>query len=187
MTHNSPYRHESNRQLFTRRALVFAPVIFLLAVAQCSFFASLKFLPSVPDLMLGTVVAIAMLDSQKSAAVCGVGAGFVIDAIGATGLSFSPLFYLLCGAICGVTSKKMLPSFLSFTVQLGIFTLFKALYTFANVFTVSSNASFVQTLSGVVLPEIFATLIICLPIFFIVKLCMIPIDSKRRLRLDKFD
>ena len=64
--------HEGGRQLFIRRALVFSPVIFLLAVAQCSFFAQLKILPAVPDLMIGVIVAIAMLDSQKAAVVCGI-------------------------------------------------------------------------------------------------------------------
>ena len=187
MIHNHTHRHENNRQLFVRRALVFAPVLFLLAVAQCSFFAQLKILPAVPDLMLGAVVAIAMLDSQKSAAVCGIGAGFLIDAIGATGLSFSPLFYMLCGAICGVTSRKMLQSFLSFTVQLGIFSLLKSFYSLAIILSKIADASFVSTLTRVLLPETLLTFVICLPTFFIIKLCMIPIDSKRRLRLDKFD
>ena len=126
---NTSYRPESNRQLFLRRALVFSPVIFLLAIAQCSFFAQLYFLPAVPDLMLGTVVAIAMLDSQKSAAVCGIGAGFVIDTIGASGLSFSPLFYMLCGVISAVLAKKMLQSFLSWTIALAVFSVAKAFFT----------------------------------------------------------
>ena len=184
---NSSYRPESNRQLFMRRALVFAPVIFLLAVAQCSFFAQLDFLLAVPDLMLGFVVAVAMLDSEESAAVCGIGAGFVIDAIGASGLSFSPLFYMLAGVLCGILSKKMLPSFLSFTVELAILSVVKSLFTTANILYISKNILFWQTLKSVLVPEIICTFIICLPIFFIVKLCMIPVDSKRRLRLDKFN
>ena len=73
---NSSYRPESGRQLFLRRLIVFSPVIFLLAVIQCSFFAQLYFLPATPDLMIGFVVAVAMLDSQPSAAICGIGAGF---------------------------------------------------------------------------------------------------------------
>lgn len=186
MMHSS-YRPESNRQLFLRRMAVFAPVIFLLAVTQCSFFSQLKFLPAVPDLMIGTVVAIAMLDSQKSAAVCGIAAGFIVDAIGASGLSLSPLFYMLCGALCGVISRKMLPSFLSWTVNLAIFCVAKSLLTLANLFYILGNISFISTLKNILLPEMLCTFIICLPVFFIVKLCMIPIDSKRRLRLDKFN
>ena len=183
---NTSYRPESNHQLFLRRALVFTPVIFLLAVAQCSFFAQLHFLGAVPDLMLGAVVAIAILDSQRSAAVCGIGAGFVIDAIGASGLSFSPLFYMLCGAFCAALAKKMLPSFLSWTIQLAVFSVAKALYTFFNILYISTNIFLPDVLLRILLPEIVCTFIVSLPIFFIIKLCMIPIDSKRRLRLDKF-
>ncbi len=184
---NSSYRPESNRQLFMRRALVFAPVIFLLAVAQCSFFAQLDFLFAVPDLMLGFVVAVAMLDSEESAAVCGIGAGFVIDAIGASGLSFSPLFYMLAGVLCGILSKKMLPSFLSFTVELAILSVVKSLFTLVNILYISQSISFWHTFKTVLFPEMVCTFVVCLPIFFIVKLCMIPVDSKRRLRLDKFN
>ena len=184
---NSTYRLEANRQLFIRRSTVFAPVIFLLSVAQCSFFAQLYFLPSVPDLILGFIVAVAMLDSQKSAAVCGIGAGFVIDAIGASGLLFSPIFYMLCGVMCGFLSKKMLPSFLSWLVELAVFSAVRMLFTLANLLYLWSDVPFWTTLKDLLLPEMICTFIVCLPIFFIVKLCMIPIDSKRRLRLDKFN
>ena len=183
---NTTYRSEASRQLFLRRALVFSPVIFILAVAQCSFFAALSFLPAVPDLMIGMVVAIAMLDSQKSAAVCGIGAGFVLDAIGASGVSLSPVFYMLCGVFCAILAKKMLPSFLSWTVQLAVFSAVKMLFTLANILYVSREISFVTVFLNQLLPEFLCTFVVCLPIFFIVKLCMVPIDSKRRLRLDKF-
>ena len=127
-----------------------------------------------------------MLDSQKAGAVCGIGAGFVIDALGSSGLSLSPLFYLFIGALCGAFSKKMLPSFLSWVVELSVFTVVKAFFTLFNVYIANSNAPFARIFLNIILPEMLCTLIICLPIFFVVKLCMIPIDSKRRLRLDKF-
>ncbi|MBR2387765.1 MAG: hypothetical protein IKB02_03245 [Clostridia bacterium] len=177
------FRPETTRQLLWRRLLVFLPAMFILAVAECSFFAQLYFLPATPDLMLGFVVAVAMLDSQHSAAICGIGAGFIIDAVGATGISFSPLFYMLCGAFCAVLAKKMLPSFLSWLVELAIFSVVKGLYTLAGLYYSWSGAPIGTVLLRTVLPEIICTFVICLPIFFIVKLCMIPIDSKRRLRL----
>ncbi len=183
----TPYRNESNRQLLLKRCAVYIPVIFFLAIIECSFFAQLSFLPATPDLILGLVVAIAMLDTQKAAAVCGIGAGFVIDAIGSSGLSLSPLFYLLVGAFCGTLAKKMLPGFLSWMVNLAVFSLSKSLFTIANVLYRSSSYPFFKMLWEILLPETICTFIVCLPIFFIVKLCMIPIDSKRRLRLDKFN
>lgn len=185
--HSSSHRHESSRQLFIRRALVFSPLIFLLAIAQCSFFAQLKFMPAVPDLMIGAVVAIAMLDSQRSAAVCGIGAGFVIDAMGAYGLMLSPIFYMLCGAFCGIFAKKVLPGFLSWTVELALFSVIKAVYTLFNVLYRTGAFSLGHIFLKILLPEMLCTFIVCLPVFFVVKLCMIPIDSKRRLRLDKFN
>ncbi len=181
------YRVESNHQLLVRRTLVYSPLIFILAVVQCSLLAQIKILPSVPDLIIGVIVAIAMLDSQKAAAVCGIGAGFVIDAIGSSGLSLSPLFYLLCGALCGALAKKMLPSFVSWFVSLLIFSLAKCVLTVLNILYITTEVSPIRVLLDTLLPEFICTVIFCLPVFFIVKLCMIPIDAKRRLRLDKFN
>ena len=180
---NSSYRTETGPQLFVRRLTVYLPVIFLLAITQCSFFAQLYFLPATPDLMIGFVVAVAMLDSQPSAAICGIGAGFIIDAIGTTGLSFAPLFYMLCGVFCAFLSKKMLPSFLSWVVELAVFSVIKALFTLANIFYTFSGVAFVSVLINTLIPEMICTFVVCLPVFFVVKLCMIPIDSKRRIRL----
>lgn len=177
------FRTDVTRPLIWRRFFVFLPVIFILAVAECSFFAQLYFIPATPDLMLGLVVAVAMLDSQHSATVCGIGAGFVIDSIGSTGISFSPLFYMLCGAFCALLAKKMLPSFLSWVVELAIFSAAKGIYTLAGVYYSWSGAPIATVLLRTVLPEMICTFIVCLPIFFVVKLCMIPIDSQRRLRL----
>ena len=183
----SSFRAESKSQLLLRRSLVFAPFIFLIAIIQCSFFSQLKILPAVPDLILGTVVGIAMLDSQRAAVVCGIGAGFVIDAIGSSGLSLSPLFYMLIGALCGALAKKMLPRFVSWALNLLIFSLAKALFTMLNILLLPGGFSFTHTLLSTLLPEFICTFVVCLPIYFIVKLCMIPIDSKRQLRLDKFN
>ena len=181
------FRVESKSQLLLRRNLVYAPVIFLVAIIQCAFFSQLRLLPAVPDLILGLIVGIAMLDSQKAAVVTGLGAGFVIDAIGSSGLSLSPLFYMLIGAFCGALVKKMLPRFLSWVVNLFIFALAKSLLTILNLLYLPGGFSFTDSLLSVLLPEFICTFIICLPMYFLVKLCMIPIDQKRQLRLDKFN
>ena len=181
------FRVESKSQLLLRRSLVYCPVIFLVAIIQCSFFAQLKILPAVPDLILGLIVGIAMLDSQKAAVVCGVGAGFVIDAMGSSGLSLSPLFYMLIGALCGALAKKMLPRFLSWALNLLIFSAVKTILTILNLLYMPGGFSLSHSLVPILLPEFICTFIICLPMYFIVKLCMIPIDRKRQLRLDKFN
>lgn len=181
------FRTESKSQLLLRRSLVYSPLVFLVAIMQCSFFANLKILPAVPDLMLGVVVGVAMLDSQKSAAVVGIGAGFVLDAIGSSGLLLSPLSYMLIGALCGALAKKMLPSFLSWVVNLFIFAAANSVFTILNLMYLPGGFSFSESILSILLPEFACTLIICLPMYYVVKLCMIPIDRKRQLRLDKFN
>lgn len=179
-------RNEATRQLLIRRSAVYGPMIFLLAVAQCSFFSDLRLFGSVPDLMLGVIVGIAMLDSQKAAAVCGIGAGFVIDALGSSGFSLSPLFYMLCGCLCGMLARKMLPNFLSWAVNLLVFSAAKSVFTAVNIFLLTRAIPIKQMITKIILPEFICTFAVCLPLFFIIKLASLPIEAKSKFRIDRF-
>ena len=182
-----PYRHnESARSAILRRIAVYGILLLLLATAQCSFLAKLTVLPSTPDLILGAIVAISMLDSEKAASVCGVAAGFLTDALGGTGISLSPLFYLACGALCGILAGKMLHNFLSWTVNLTLAAAAKSLFTAFNIIISTSSPGLTDLIKQTLLPEFLCTVIICLPVFFIVKLCVIPLETKSKLRIDKF-
>ena len=70
----------------------------------------------VPDLVLCAVVAVAMAEDERVAGICGVAAGFFIDAVGAVGISISPLLYGICGYLTGVLVRFFLrrnfPSYL---------------------------------------------------------------------------
>ena len=83
---------EAARGARVKRVLLFGLLALLLATAQCSFFAELHICPATPDLILSLTVAVLLLDSVYSATVVAIGAGFLVDALGATSLFLSPLF-----------------------------------------------------------------------------------------------
>ena len=171
------------KRMLLRRIIVYSILFFILGIVQCSFFARLKPFGATPNIVLGAVCAVIMLDNKKSAAICAIAAGYFIDALGAIPPSFSPLILLLSVAILGKVSDKMMPQFASFSVLMLPTIVLNAVFTYItswiNLRTVPSSS----TIISVILPEMLSTLVFCLPIYFIVKLCMIPIGEKGQISL----
>ena len=165
------------RRLLLRRIIVFGIVIFLLGVLQCSFFSRLKPFGATPDLILGSIAAVTMLDGKKCGAVYAIAAGYFIDAIGALTPSFSPVYYLACVVILGFISEKMMPRFVSFAVLMIPTVILGAAHTLINASITFSGAPPFGVFMRTALPEALCTFIFCLPIYFVIKLCMIPIHQ----------
>lgn len=98
------YRAQT-RSMMIRYTVVFGAVLLLGAILQVSLFGRLRFFGAVPDLMLCMVLAFAVLCGRYAGAITGIGAGFLIEAIGSTGISLLPVFYLLCGYVAGSFSS----------------------------------------------------------------------------------
>jgi hypothetical protein len=172
------------KRMLLRRIIIYTLLFFFLGVMQCSFFSRLKPFGAVPDIVLGGICAILMLDNKRSAAVCAVAAGYFIDALGAVPPSFSPLFYLICVAVLGRVSDKLMPSALSYALLMLPALLLRAAYTYVSIWINMASAPALGTaLIRVMLPEALSTFVFCLPIYFLVKLCMLPIGAKGRFEL----
>lgn len=161
-----------------RRIIIFGLVGFFLCIIQCSFFSKLKPFGATPDIVLGSILAISMLDGKKSAAVYAVGTGYFLDAIGATPPSLSPIFYLLAVAVLGFISDKMMPRFLSFTAVMLPAVCLSAIFTFISLWISLGALPPIVYITAVILPEILSTFIFCLPVYFLIKLCMLLVGSK---------
>ena len=161
-----------------KRILIRGSLILFLAIAQCSFFSALKPMGATPDLMVGLVVALALSSTFEETAVCAVAGGYVVDALGGVGLSFSALFYLLLGVTLGMIAKKIMQSFPSYAVLLIPACILGGLYTAIEIIVFYGSVPAFSSLISIVLPEMLMGYIFCLPIYFIVKLCSIPLESK---------
>lgn len=167
---------------YIRRVLVYSILILLLATAQCSFFARLSVCPATPDLMLGLVAAVAMLDSKEAAMICGIGCGVLIDTLGSV-YAISPLFYLFAALILGSIAKKLLPQFLSWLALLLPALVLRAGYTFFNtVLTLRALPSF-RTLLPILGKESVVTFLLCIPLFFLIKFAVKIIGTRKHFDL----
>lgn len=172
-------RQGVDREVF-KRVCIWGLFLMLLACAQCSFFARLHLLPATPDLILGALLAILVLDSTPAAAIAAVGGGILIDALGAEGVSWSPLFYLALMALMGLLATKMLQGFAAYFVLLLLSLPFRAGATALGLFGRVSDFSFTAALRAVILPEAIVTFVLGIPIYFLGKLCMLPLATTYR-------
>lgn len=162
------YRTRRGRGELLRRTAVWGGLLFLLAVSESSFFSGLRFLPATPDLILCAVVAIALLDSATVAAVAAVGGGILSDALSGTGAYLSPLLYLLVVLAVGGMAEKMLGRIWSWLLLMLPALLLRGAGTLLGVILSYPAFSLGYVLKKVVLPEAMLSLLLGIPLYFIV-------------------
>lgn len=175
----APRIRASIRLETTKRIVIFSISALLIGSAQCSFFPIVNICPSTPDLIMGLILAVALLDNERSAMPLAIGAGFFIDAIGSGGFSLSPLLYFIYAAIIGVVSQKMMKSFPSFLLLLLPSLLYRALSSLL-MLALSGGLSFSGGLIIKLLLEALCTFILCLPIYPIMKLATKPLLTHKK-------
>ena len=168
----------NERRTLARRIIIYSVAAFVLGVLQCSFFSRLKIFGATPDLLLGSICAIVLLDNARSAMIYAVAAGYFIDAIGAIPPSFSPLFYLLSAVIAAVIAEKLIPRFLSYSLLLVPIVCIGALFTYVELLVWSGTLPSFAQWTAVSLPEMLCSFVLCLPVYFLIKLCTVPIGAR---------
>ena len=168
-----------------RKIIVWGVTLFAAAVLQTSFFARLALaIPygAVPDLVLAVIVAIAIFDSERTGAIAGIAAGFLVSALGGTGFTLLPLVYMLCGYICGVWSTMGLSAnFASWCVYMAAVGVARALTTLISVALSYPDCSLIAVLTTALIPEFLATLLVSPLAYFSVR--RVALRFNRRLKI----
>lgn len=180
---NTLRRNQASKAALIKRIIIYGITFFILGVAQCSFFNELSFLSATPNIILGAVAAVSLLDSQRSAAVCGIAAGFMIDALGGTGISISPIALLCVALLCSEIARKILPTFISWVILLVPASLVGSVFTMANIFLLVGRFQISSVFKSILLPEFILTVIFSIPLFFIIKLCVRLADAKNKFKI----
>ena len=151
-------RHAQTRKQSVRYVAVISLLLLLLAVIQLSFFGRFRVFGAVPDLLIASVLCIGFFTGPYAGAVSGIGAGFLIDALGTSGISVMPLCYLLEGYLIGYYARKdMQRGFLQYLIFLAITLVYRAVITILYAWIAVGSQSFTTLLLKAVLPELFST------------------------------
>lgn len=177
---NRRFKVEVNRAVVIK-SLVYGLYLVFVAALQTTVFTRFNFFGSVPDLMLTSVIVISMFEGERWGAAAGIFAGYIIDAVGSTGLSLMPLVYMLFGYICGVLTINFLTNSLpvwglymiAAAIGRGIVSLIYilALYTYYPL-----NEAFAE----IIIPEMVSTLVFSILTYGAVRLISKPFRKRRR-------
>ena len=167
------------------KAAVFGSALFVLAVMQTTLLARLSLFGATPDLMLAAILTLAMHDGERTGAVAGIATGFFCSAIGGNISPIYMLFAFLCGYVFGIVSdhalSKNFPSYLALSAVL---FLAKGIFNLIDVSLLSKSFDLLSTLSGVVIPELFCSLILCPPVYFAFRALVRIFDKNHHERKD---
>ena len=147
-------------------SVFFLALIFICSILQTTCLSAFG---KTPALTLALVCAIGFIAGEKMGAVFGIAGGIIVDILGSTGFSFSPVIYMLCGYFCGALVGWFLSqNFPSFIVYGAIAGVLRELFTFAYYVLLSREFSLLDVLAKVIVPEYLAYLICILPAYFAV-------------------
>lgn len=167
-----------------RRTVFYGAVLFLLAIVQCSFFARLKFLPVTPDLILGALLTILLLESPQAATVFALIGGFFLDALGGVGISWSPLLYWMTVVLLGFPAVKMMKNFRAWLLLMIPALLLRMGFGALELWLTLDGVVWKTALLTILLPEAWLTMLTAIPIYFCMR-CWIrrTEEKKNRFRI----
>ena len=153
------------RKRSVRYVVSVAVLLLALSVVQLSFFGRFRILGAIPDLMIVAVLCIGYFTGPDTGAVSGIGAGFLIDAMGTAGISLLPLAYLLEGYLAGHLAKRIpTRGFLHYLIFLAITLLYRAIITLMYAW-IGYESLHLPFLTGTILPELLGTALAGLAFF----------------------
>ena len=162
-----------------RYTVLIGLLLILLAVLQVSFFPRFRLFWGIPDLMIVAVLCLSYFSGRYMGAITGIAAGFLIDAIGSTGIVILPLCYLFLGYLAGHYAKVLGHSgYLSYLVYLGITLLYRAVITVLLACMSYSSVNLIKILIYSVLPEMLMTALAGCLLYFPLKLLCIFLAKK---------
>ena len=157
-------------QKLTKKSIVWFLWLFAVALVQTCVFARYQPLGVVAEAVLPCVIAIAIHDGERSATICGIMGGLVIDALGTGGFSASPLLYMILAVVAAFLTYSVLSrDFLSWVIAT-LFALVICCLVSAAYAGISVGAPFFEYLGRTFFRYVFSSFIFSLPFYFVTRL-----------------
>lgn len=163
------------------KCCLYSIALFILSVAQVTFFAKINIFGATPDLMLGAVLLIAMKDNQEVASICGIISGFFYCAMGGFVYPFYMMFSFLCGYTLWFVSDRFLgKNYISY-LALALLTYgLKSLFSLIEASFFAYTINILNMFSKAIVPEFISSMAFCTISYLIFSLIANPLNSKSR-------
>lgn len=166
---------ESRTGVSVRRIVAYGAAVFLLSVFQSTVAARFGFLGTAPALLLALTCAAAYFDGEHTGEAVGLASGFLLDALGGSGISVLPLAYTLTGWFIGKMTVRfghdriVSPGgrIVWWCVWLGAGVGIGMLITALCLFLTAGKVNIISAFLHIILPEALATYFSGFPLCFV--------------------
>lgn len=149
-------------RLIAYKCILYGVGLLFIGILQVSFFSTVNVFSATPDLLLGAICALAMLEGREVCGICGIISGVVYCSLGGFSYPIYILFSFLCGYVLPSVSSRVLGrGYVSYLALAVITFAFKAIYTLLEAFITSYSASPIHILIGFAVPEYISSLVFC--------------------------
>lgn len=155
--------------------------ILVVGVLQVTLLARVRIFGATPDLTACAVLCVGFFMGRYAGAITGIGAGFLIEAMGSVGISLLPLFYMLLGYVTGYYARVIVPKrYTAYLIYLLCAVCLRAALTLTYVGLTYSSFHLIQVLLKTVLPEAASTAVFGGLLYFPAKLLSGFLNKKRK-------
>ncbi|MCL1859795.1 MAG: rod shape-determining protein MreD [Oscillospiraceae bacterium] len=156
---------------FIIKFLIYALIFIFFAVLETNILNSLKIFRAMPNLIISLVIAAAVIENERYAAVLGMICGFLIDSSVGSPFFFSGIYYFFAAYITGLISKYYFTKSL-FTMIIMILPVcaVRELFNMFYLIGVWKDFDIIKALWEFILPEYIYTVALAPVIYYLVKL-----------------
>ncbi len=174
-------RFSGNDAPIVLKIIVYGLLTVLLAVLQTTLMPRLCLFGVFPDIVIAAICCVGIYSGENTAALFGLVSGLAVTALGSVGVSVEPFCYVLVGYFCGRVgvNARYNRRFWAYLISMPAVCLVRMLISFVN-FHIEywGSIQYSRLFLGYLLPEFCYTLIIAVPVFFLVWLFELPIVSR---------
>lgn len=167
------------------KSAIYSVPLFLIGVLQVTFFAKINVLSATPDLLLASVVALALCEEHRVCTVCGIVAGFLYCALGTHTFPTYIVFSFLCAYVLwGVANRTFGKNYPSYLALSALAFALKVVYNLAEIALNSVTFNLIEAVWRIAVPEFISSVLFCTLPYLIITGINSIVNKKSKSRKD---
>jgi len=155
---------------FIVKALIYAAIFIFLSVLETNILNGFKIFGAKPNLIISLVIAAAVLENERYAAVLGMILGFIVDSSVSSPFFFSGLYYFFAAYTTGFLSRYYFTkSLLTMITMIVPVCIVREIFNLFYLIGIWKNFNIAGAMTNYILPEYLYTVAAAPLVYFLVK------------------
>ena len=150
---------------------IYALVFIFFIVLETNVLNDLKIFGVKPNLIISLIIAAAVMENEKYAAIFGLVCGFIVDSSVGSPFSFSGIYYFFAAYITGIITKHYFTkSILTMIIVILPVCAVREIFNMFYLMGIWGNFNIAEALFGYILPEYAYTAVLAPAVYLLVKI-----------------